>query len=291
MKAGVKEGAAATSKQPENNGGPKPEAGHLPNGAPAQTVPAPDPKPESTVPQQGDAAGQDDAEIAARKERIRELWAENQAIQPRNKKNRFELGKELDELHKSRAHHGNGSYDKDVAALGIPKPTAWRIRNYYRELAGLAPVPQFVSPETNSTIAKVAAGASNVAMEVRSALINEGFKQADVDKVELDAAWDFAEAYRNAHRQLRPGPNGATTAGMGSSTGTTQPTGAGRSVGDTLRDRAKKTKTITQVRLEPSRHELFHQALTRIAAVLGTKSDSKTIFQVVTTYEVPPCAK
>jgi hypothetical protein len=248
---------------------------------PTLSVPAPKPTEGS----------QDDAAVIAKKDQIRVLWAENLTVQARNRLNRYELGKALDELHVLRAHHGNGTYDDDVRAIGISKPTAWRIRNFYRELADLAPVPQFVSPETNSTIATVAAGDSNVAMEVRSTLINEGFKRADVDKVELDAAWDFAEAYRNAHRQLRPGPNGATTAGTGSSTGTTQPTGAGRSAADVLRDRAKKTKRITQVRLEPARHEIFHEALAKWAAALGTGTDSETIFQIVTTCEVPPCAK
>jgi hypothetical protein len=249
-----------------------------------------DPTPSVPAPQPAEGS-QDDAAVIAKKDQIRVLWAENLTVQARNKQNRYELGKALDELHVLRAHHGNGTYDDDVRALGISKPTAWRIRNFYRELTGLAPVPQFVSSETNSSAATAAAPASDVAADVRSALINEGFKRADVDKVVLDAAWDFAEAYRNAHRQLRPDASDATTPGAGSAAAATQPAGAGRSAGDIMRDRAKKKKKITQVRLDPSRHETFHQALAKWAAALGTENDSETIFQVVTTCEVPRCAK
>ena len=106
-----------------------------------------------------------DAEAAAKKEQIRGLWAENQKLQASNKQNRYKLGKALDELHALRAHHGNGTYDKDVEALGIPKPTAWRIRNYYREVAGLAPVSQFVSNETNLPDGTQASPATSPSME------------------------------------------------------------------------------------------------------------------------------
>jgi hypothetical protein len=152
-------------------------------------------------------------------------------------------------------------------------------------------IQKFVSSETNPPAGTVAAPATNVAIDIRSALLNEGFKPADVDKVVLDGAWDFAEAHRSAHRQLRPEAGETSAPGTASPEATTPTSGTSKSGAQILLERAKKQKRITQVRLEPPRHELFHQALTRIAAVLGTKSDSETIFQVVTTYEVPPCAK
>lgn len=161
-------------------------------------------------------------EIVAKKEQIRGLWAENQKVQAVNKQNRYELGKALDELHALRAHHGDGTYDRDVEALGIPKPTAWRIRNYYRDVAGLAPVSEFVSDETNSPDGPPAAPAGTAAI---------------------------------------------------------------------LRSRAAKQLKITQVRLDPERHKIFHKKLKKLAVALGTEGVSETTFKVVIKYEVPACAK
>jgi hypothetical protein len=167
-----------------------------------------------------------DPEAEAKKEQIRGLWAENQKVQAVNKRNRYELGKALDELHALRAHHGNGTYDRDVEALGIPKPTAWRIRNYYRELAGFSPVSQFVSFETNS-----------------------------------DGTSDLSSS----------GERGAAE--------------------EILRKRAAKQKKITQVRLDPERHKIFHKKLKKLAVSLVTEGVSETIFKAIATYEVPACAK
>jgi hypothetical protein len=171
-----------------------------------------------------------DAEAAAKKEQIRGLWAENQKLQTSNKQNRYNLGKALDELHALRAHHGNGTYDKDVEALRIPKPTAWRIRNYYREVAGLAPVPQFVSSETNP-------------------------------------------------------PDGSQASPA------TPPSGEPGGAAEILRARAAKQKKITQVRLDPKRHKIFHKKLKKLAQVLGTEGVSETTFKAIVTYEVLPCVK
>ena len=171
-----------------------------------------------------------DPEAEAKKEQIRDLWAENQKVQASNKKNRYELGKALDELHALRAHHGNGTYDRDVEALGIPKPTAWRIRNYYREVAGLAPVSQFVSFETNP-------------------------------------------------------PDGTPPSP------TTSPSREPGAAGEFLRERAAKQKKITQVRLDPERHKIFHKKLKKLAVALGTEGVSETTFKAIATYAVPACAK
>ena len=165
-------------------------------------------------------------EVRAKKDEIRVLWAENQKVQAANKQNRYELGKALDELHALRAHHGNGTYDRDVATLGIPKPTAWRVRNYYRDVAGLAPVPQFVSVETNL-------------------------------------------------------PDG-TPASLSKDAG---------SAATSLRERAAKRKKITQVRLDPARHKIFHKKLKKLAEALETEGVSETTFKAIITYEVPACAK
>jgi hypothetical protein len=40
------------------------------------------------------------------------------------------------------------------------------------------------------------------------------------------------------------------------------------------------------VRLIPSRHEIFHEALKKLSAQFGTDNDSETIFQAITTYGV-----
>jgi hypothetical protein len=196
-----------------------------------------------TTPKQAAEGPEDDPKVAAKKRQIRLLWKANQGIQARNKKNRFELGKGFDELHELRARHGSGTYDKDLEELGVSKSTAWRIRNYYRELAGLAPVSQFVSVETNST-----AGSG-------SAETPAGAGIATVSEM----------------------PGRATTE--------TQKSGA-----DRLRAGAKQKKKITQVRLEPTRHDVFRKALKDCAAELGTANDSETIFKLVTTYKVQPCA-
>ena len=163
-----------------------------------------------------------DPEVLAKKEQIRGLWEENQKVQAVNKQNRYELGKALDELHALRAHHGNGTYDRDVKALGIPKLTAWRIRNHYREVAGLSPVSQFVSNETNPA---------------------------------------------------------------------TSPSGEPGGAAEVLRERAAKQKKITQVRLDPERHKIFHKRLKKLAVALRTEGVSETTFKAITTYEVPACAK
>jgi hypothetical protein len=171
-----------------------------------------------------------DAKAEIKKEQIRGLWEENQQLQTSNKKNRYELGKALDELHALRAHHGNGTYDKDVEALGMPKPTAWRIRNYYREVAGLAPVSQFVSNETN---------------------LSDGTPESPA----------------------------------------TSPSEEPGAAAEILREQAAKQKKITQVRLDPERHEIFHKRLKKLKVVLLTEGVSETIFKAITTYEVSACAK
>jgi hypothetical protein len=169
--------------------------------------------------------------VVAKMEQIRGLWEENQKVQAVNKQNRYELGKALNELHALRAHHGNGTYDRDVEALGIPKPTAWRIRNYYREVAGLSPVSEFVSFETNP-------------------------------------------------------PDGT------SASPATSPSGeSGRRAAEILRERAAKQKKITQVRLDPERHKIFHKKLKKLAVAFGTEGVSETTFKTIATYEVPACAK
>jgi hypothetical protein len=171
-----------------------------------------------------------DPEVVAKKQQIRGLWEENQKVQAVNKQNRYELGKALDELHALRAHHGNGTYDRDIEALGIPKPTAWRIRNYYREVAGLSPVSQFVSFETNP-------------------------------------------------------PDGTPASPA------TSPSGEPGGAAEILRERAAKQKKITQVRLDPERHKIFHKKLKKLAVALGTEGVSETTFKAIATYEVPACAK
>lgn len=171
-----------------------------------------------------------DPKVVAKKQQIRGLWEENQKVQAVNKQNRYELGKALDELHALRAHHGNGTYDRDIEALGIPKPTAWRIRNYYREVAGLSPVSQFVSFETNP-------------------------------------------------------PDGTPASPA------TSPSGEPRGAAEILRKRAAKQKKITQVRLDPERHKIFHKKLKKLAVAFGTEDVSETTFKAIATYEVPACAK
>lgn len=171
-----------------------------------------------------------DPEVIAKKEQIRGLWEENLKVQAVNKQNRYELGKALDELHALRAHHGNGTYDRDVEALGIPKPTAWRIRNYYREVAGMAPVSQFVSFETNS-------------------------------------------------------PNGTSAL---PETSLSREPGAAAQI---LLEQAAKQNKITQVRLDPERHKIFHKRLKKLKVALLTEGVSETIFKAVATYEVSTCAK
>lgn len=132
---------------------------------------------------------------------IRGLWEENQKVQAVNKQNRYELGKALDELHALRAHHGNGTYDRDVETLGIPKPTAWRIRNYYREVAGLSPVSQFVSNETNpldatpASLATSPSGEPGIAAEF---LRERAAKQKKITQVRLDA-----ERHKIFHKKLK----------------------------------------------------------------------------------------
>jgi hypothetical protein len=195
-----------------------------------------------STPKRAAEGPEDDPKVAAKKHQIRLLWKANQIIQARNKKNRFELGKAFDELHGLRARRGNGTYDKDVEDLGISKSTAWRVRSYYRELAGLAPVSQFVSIETNST--------------------------AGSDSAETPAAAGIA----TVSEMTEP----VTTA--------TQQSGA-----DRLRAGAKLKKQVTQVRLEPARHDVFRKALKECAAEFGTRTDSDTIFMLVTTFRVQPC--
>ncbi len=165
-----------------------------------------------------------DPAAEAKKEQIRGLWADNQKVQTENKKNRYELGKALDELHALRAHHGNGTYDRDVEALGIPKPTAWRIRNYYSELAGFTPVSEFVSNETNLTDVKSSSGEAGTAAAI-------------------------------------------------------------------MRERAAKQIKITQVRLDPERHKIFHKRLKKLEVAMVVKGVSETIFKAITTCEMPTCAK
>ena len=166
--------------------------------------------------------------VMAKKDEIRGLWAENQKVQAANKQNRYELGKALDALHALRAHHGSGTYDRDVASLGIPKPTAWRVRNYYREVAGLAPVPQFVSVETNP-------------------------------------------------------PDGTSSAASRS-----EEAGDAAAI---LRGRAAKQKKITQVRLDPARHKIFHKQVKKLAEALETEGVSETVFKAIVTYKAPACAE
>jgi hypothetical protein len=206
-----------------------------PVGSPAQAP---------TTPQQAAEGPEDDPKVAAKKRQIRLLWKVNEILQAGNKRNREALGKALDELHDLRAHHGDGTYDADVEELGISKSTAWRIRNYYREVAGLAPVSQFVSVEANST-----------------------------------AGSEAAET---------PAAAGSSTVGEMTGPGTTETQKSGA---DRLRAGAKQKKKITQVRLEPARHEIFRAAIKAISAQLGTANDSETIFKLVTTYKVQPCAK
>jgi hypothetical protein len=130
-----------------------------------------------------------DPEVLAKKEQIRGLWEENQKLQASNEQNRYKLGKALDELHALRAHHGNGTYDKDVEALGIPEPTAWRIRIDYREVAGLSPVSQFVSNETNppdGTQARPATSADGEQVGTAEILRERAAKQKKITQVRLD---------------------------------------------------------------------------------------------------------
>jgi hypothetical protein len=82
---------------------------------------------------------------------------------------------------------------------------------------------------------------------------------------------------------------GTPTPGAGSPSSPTvgkPPDGPQKSGADFLRTRAQETKQITQVRLIPSRHEIFHEALKKLSAQFGTDNDSETIFQAITTYGV-----
>jgi hypothetical protein len=206
------------------------------------TSPSSSPQPAGGADRQSNNAQEDAPEIAATIERISERWSEKQALKARDEENDFQLGKDLDLLHAQRAHHGNGTYDKDVAALNIPKTTAWRLRNHYRDIAGLSPIPE---PE----------------------LVPTGTNLATVS----DAT------------------TGTPTPGAGSPpspTASMPPTSPQKSGANFMRTRAQETKQVTQVRLIPSRHEIFHEALKKLSAQFETHDDSETIFHAITTYGV-----
>lgn len=58
-----------------------------------------------------------------------------------------------------------------------------------------------------------------------------------------------------------------------------------------LRAHAAKQKKITQVRLDPERHKIFHKKVKKLAVALGTEGVSETTFKAIATCEVPACAK
>jgi hypothetical protein len=61
------------------------------------------------------------------------------------------------------------------------------------------------APEPPESVIPPPAGASdNVTGDVRSALPNQGYKAADINKVVFDPAQDFDEQFRSAIKQLTP---------------------------------------------------------------------------------------
>jgi hypothetical protein len=73
---------------------------------------------------------------------VEPLWEQVAVLVAERKRNRFEIGKILDELHGRYARHGNGTYTARAAAICGSRSTATRWRTQYRQEAGLAPAPE-----------------------------------------------------------------------------------------------------------------------------------------------------
>lgn len=73
---------------------------------------------------------------------VEPLWEQVAVLVAERKRNRFEIGKILDELHGRYAQHGYGTYSARAAAICGSRSTATRWRTLYRQEAGLAPAPE-----------------------------------------------------------------------------------------------------------------------------------------------------
>lgn len=73
---------------------------------------------------------------------VEPLWEQVAVLVAERKRNRFEIGKILDELHERYAKRGNGTYTARAAAICGSRATAHRWRQWYRQEAGLAPAPE-----------------------------------------------------------------------------------------------------------------------------------------------------
>jgi len=73
---------------------------------------------------------------------VEPLWEQVAVLVAERKRNRFEIGKILDELHGRYAQHGYGTYSARAAAICGSRSTATRWRTQYRQEAGLAPAPE-----------------------------------------------------------------------------------------------------------------------------------------------------
>lgn len=73
---------------------------------------------------------------------VEPLWEQVAVLVAERKRNRFEIGKILDELHGRYAQRGYGTYSARAAAICGSRSTATRWRTQYRQEAGLAPAPE-----------------------------------------------------------------------------------------------------------------------------------------------------
>jgi hypothetical protein len=73
---------------------------------------------------------------------VEPLWEQVAVLVAERKRNRFEIGKLLDELHGRYAQYGYGTYTARAAAICGSRSTATRWRTLYRQEAGLAPAPE-----------------------------------------------------------------------------------------------------------------------------------------------------
>jgi hypothetical protein len=73
---------------------------------------------------------------------VEPLWEQIAVLVTERKRNRFEIGKLLEELHGRYAQHGYGTYTARAAAICGSRQTAHRWRVLYRQEAGLAPAPE-----------------------------------------------------------------------------------------------------------------------------------------------------
>src|SRR5580658_8043622 len=66
---------------------------------------------------------------------VESLWEQVAVLVAERKRNRFEIGKILDELHERYAKHGNGTYTSRASAICGSRSTAARWRMLYRQQA------------------------------------------------------------------------------------------------------------------------------------------------------------